>query len=101
MKFFEFSQTIAPPVPGLLLRALFMRELISMFTLIRESGWETQKDPAEFPSRTTLNFMYSRNTGCTNKFANTVSNPFILVGTATPSMDSLKTLKLPQTHSVL
>lgn len=79
MKFFEFSQTIAPPVPGLLLRALFMRELISMFTFIRESEWGTQKDPAEFPSHTTLEFMYSRNTGFTDKLANSVSEPFTLV----------------------
>lgn len=74
MKFFEFAQAIAPLVPGSLPRAPFMRELISMLTSIKESEWGTRKDPEEFPSDTTLESMFSRDTAFTKKFANSLNS---------------------------
>ncbi|MDT3767777.1 hypothetical protein QS713_06855 [Gleimia hominis] len=73
MKFFELADALQPAVPRSLPRAPYLRELISMFTVVTEDEWTTRNDPSFFPSDTTLESMASRDSAFTKKLAKAIT----------------------------
>ena len=76
MKFFELAKCLEPAVPGGLPRALYLRELISMFTTISEADWATRRDPSHLPSDSVLESMSSRDSAFSKKLAKAICAKF-------------------------
>ena len=91
MKFFELADCLQPVVGKSLARAPYLRELISMFTTVSETEWNTRADPSALPSDATLEAMASRDTSFTKKFANAITSRWGIEN----FVDRLDDLQLP------
>lgn len=72
MKSFELATCLEPAVPGGLSRAPYLRELISMFTIVIEDEWDTNQDPSPLPSDSVLESITTRDSASSKKLANAI-----------------------------